>query len=123
MRIPPLIAEATTSRQHTAVRSRRPTRPAWPVLDASRAVGVVARLPTGRREGFLAGSPTTSARCASGTGAPSSPANARRGRASATRIEWRAETCPCRNAGRASCATSLADIALIDWTFFFPPGR
>ena len=126
MRIPLLIGGATTSRQHTAVK----IAPAYStgvahVLDASRAVGVVARLlDPGRREGFLA-------EVADDQRTLREQHSARRERPLRTlaearerhpRIEWRAEEVPAPEfTGRRELRDiPLADIVpFIDWTFFF----
>jgi 5-methyltetrahydrofolate--homocysteine methyltransferase len=126
MRIPLLIGGATTSRQHTAVK----IAPAYSegvthVLDASRAVGVVASLlDPGRRGGFLAGVHQDQEKLREQHSArrerPLHPyAEARERR---PRIEWRAEDVPVPEfTGRRHLrAIPLEEIVpFIDWTFFF----
>jgi 5-methyltetrahydrofolate--homocysteine methyltransferase len=126
MRLPLLIGGATTSRQHTAVK----IAPAYSegvthVLDASRAVGVVARLldPV-QREGFLAevreDQETLREQHAARRERPlHSYAEARERR---PRVDWRADDVPVPEfTGRRHLrGIPLAEIVpFIDWTFFF----
>jgi 5-methyltetrahydrofolate--homocysteine methyltransferase len=126
MSIPLLIGGATTSRQHTAVK----IAPAYSegvthVLDASRAVGVVARLldPT-QRESFLGevreDQETLREQHSARRERPLHPYAAARDRA--PRIAWRAEDLPVPEltGGRELRAIPLSEIVpYIDWTFFF----
>jgi 5-methyltetrahydrofolate--homocysteine methyltransferase len=126
MRIPLLIGGATTSRQHTAVK----IAPAYSegvthVLDASRAVGVVASLlDPERRDGFLAGvrddQATLRDQHATRRERPLHPLAEARARR--PRIDWRAEDLPEPEVTgrRELTGIPLAEIVpFIDWTFFF----
>jgi 5-methyltetrahydrofolate--homocysteine methyltransferase len=126
MSLPLLIGGATTSRQHTAVK----IAPAYStgvahVLDASRAVGVVARLlDPGQREAFLSevreDQETLREQHATRRERPIhalAEARARR-----PRIDWRPEDLPVPELiGRRQLrGIPLAEIVpFIDWTFFF----
>jgi 5-methyltetrahydrofolate--homocysteine methyltransferase len=132
--IPLLIGGATTSRQHTAVK----IAPAYGastvhVLDASRAVGVVASLLDPRqRAGFERENRERQARARESherrTAEPLLPYPA--ARENRLRLDWRAEDLP----APAFLGRRLVDdvplealIPCIDWTFFFTawelPGR
>ena len=126
MRIPLLIGGATTSRQHTAVK----IAPAYStgvahVLDASRAVGVVARLlDPGRRGDFLSEvrEDQETLREQHSTRRERPLHALAEARARRPRIDWRAEDLPVPElTGRRELrGIPLAEIVpFIDWTFFF----
>ncbi len=126
MRIPLLIGGATTSRQHTAVKIAPAYAPGVAhVLDASRAVGVVARLlDPGQRETFLSevreDQETLREQHATRRERPLHPLAEARARR--PRIDWRPEDLPVpeRTGRRELRGIPLAEIVpFIDWTFFF----
>ncbi len=134
LELPLLIGGATTSRQHTAVKIAPAYHgPTVHVLDASRAVGVVAKLlDPGQRPAFVAAARADQQGLrelhASKLKKPLVPlALARNNRA---RVDFRREDVPTPAfLGRRELRdVPLADIArYIDWTFFFTawdlPGR
>jgi len=126
MRMPLLIGGATTSRQHTAVK----IAPAYStgvahVLDASRAVGVVARLlDPGRRDEFLSEvrEDQETLREQHSTRRERPLRTLAEARARRPAIEWRAEDVPVPElTGRRELrGIPLGEIVpFIDWTFFF----
>src|SRR5262249_7521844 len=132
--LPLLIGGATTSRQHTAVKIA-PASPGPTVhgLDASRAVGVVAKLlDQGQRPGFVAAARAEQQGLrelhASKLKKPLVPLAL--ARANGARVDFRREDVPAPAfLGRRELRdVPLEDIArYIDWTFFFTawdlPGR
>ena len=127
MTLPLLIGGATTTRQHTAVKiAPEYAQPMVHVLDASRAVGVVATCSS--RSG-ASGSTATTARtrsgCASSTrSAERKPLLAARGGAGEPARRSRSTTCPSPRSparGSSSCRSESCG-EYIDWTFFFTPG-
>jgi 5-methyltetrahydrofolate--homocysteine methyltransferase len=126
MDIPLLIGGATTSRQHTAVKiAPAYERPVAHVLDASRAVGVVAGfLDPGKREQVAAqvaeDQERLRAQYAERTARPLHPlAEARRRR---PKIDWDTSDLPVPafTGRRVLADVPLTEIVpFIDWTFFF----
>ncbi|MSP93500.1 MAG: methionine synthase [Myxococcales bacterium] len=126
LKLPLLIGGATTSPQHTALKiAPKYAQAVVHVLDASRAVGVVAALLSDeRRDAFIVDLRTEQARTrerlALGPMVPVAPiADAR---ARPLRPDWSAPDAVCEPAfcGRQLIDVPLGEVAAyIDWTFFF----
>jgi len=125
IKLPLLIGGATTSRQHTAVRiAPEYSSSTVHVLDASRAVGVVAALhDPAQREGFDAKNREEQARLrdmfAQKRVRP--VVSLEQAEAGKPKLAWRAEDVPAPSfTGRRVLEAPLEEVArYIDWTFFF----
>jgi len=125
MTTPLLIGGATTSRAHTAVKiAPEYTEPVVHVLDASRAVDVVAKLlsPT-LRDSFDHDNRAQQERLRVQHGAlkPKPLVSLADARANTPALTWRADTIAVPSfTGRRPVEVALADLVpFIDWTFFF----
>ncbi len=126
LRLPLLIGGATTSRQHTAVKlAPEYSQPTVHVLDASRAVGVVAALLDGRkRDAFVAETREEQQRLRAAFGGKRVRElhSLEDARALRPRLAWRAEDLakPDFFGRRELTAFPLERLRpYIDWTFFF----
>jgi 5-methyltetrahydrofolate--homocysteine methyltransferase len=125
LRLPLLIGGATTSRQHTAVKiAPEYSGPVVHVLDASRAVDVVASLlSAGQRDGFVAATrkEQVTLRQQHANRQQKALLSYAAAQANRLKIDWKAADVPVPAfVGRREVQVRLAELVpFIDWTFFF----